>query len=117
MAYKDKEKQREYEKRRWLRTKDDPSKLAKQRDCQRKARQGIKNLVLAWKERGCLYCGEKEPVVLQAHHRDPSLKESSINRLIADRAGKMVVQAELDKCDCLCANCHLKLHAGLITVG
>jgi hypothetical protein len=114
MPYADKEKARAQARKRWHAQKNDPVALEAQRQRQRKARQATKDEVLEWKKQGCLHCGNKEPVVLAAHHRDPDQKTNTINRLIANRAGKETIRRELAKCDCVCANCHLMVHAGLI---
>ena len=64
----------------------------------------------------CIRCGyNKCPGVLSFHHRDPNLKEfwmgslseriNSIDEL-ADR-----IKNEIDKCDILCANCHVMEHS------
>jgi len=56
----------------------------------------------------CMRCGEKDPMCLDFHHRDPKLKVDSVATMSG--RSREVVQAELDKCDILCANCHVKLH-------
>lgn len=63
-------------------------------------------------ERGCMDCGEMNPVVLELDHRDPSTKD----RRYVNRFGRTAVPwrslswehlyAELAKCDVVCANCH-----------
>ena len=62
-------------------------------------------------EQGCMRCGEKNPIVLQFHHRNPSEKELTSYRLITSSLEK--VEAEIAKCDVLCANCHLIIHEEL----
>lgn len=60
------------------------------------------------KERGCKYCPEKEVCCLQFHHlRD---KDKSISRLIANLASLERIDAEIQKCEVVCANCHFKIH-------
>ena len=61
---------------------------------------------------GCPFCGEKEPVALDFHHRDPDVKDGSVRRQTSLKR----VQAEAAKCVVLCANCHRKVHAGLLQV-
>jgi hypothetical protein len=57
----------------------------------------------------CQKCGENHPAVLDFHHRDAAQKEGEIAVLV--RSGSMKrLEAELAKCDVLCANCHRKLH-------
>ena len=70
-----------------------------------------KSFVLNKKAAGCMKCGEKDPACLDFHHRDPSTKISGgVNRLAQHgRKSLLVVEAEIEKCDVLCANCHRKL--------
>lgn len=62
----------------------------------------------------CIVCGEKEPVALDWHHLDPNTKTFTIGPHF-NRA-KSLILAEIQKCVCLCANCHRKVHAGLINL-
>lgn len=58
----------------------------------------------------CQSCGyDKYYGALEFHHRDPTKKEFSWNKMRLVSAKKL--QAELDKCDLLCANCHREVHA------
>src|SRR5208282_2376241 len=55
----------------------------------------------------CQKCGySRSTRALSFHHRDRSLKAFSINRAMSLSWEK--VKAELDKCDMLCANCHME---------
>ncbi len=59
----------------------------------------------------CKYCGENHPVVLQFHHRDPKEKEFDVSQFVYhQKEGLVRLEAEIAKCDILCANCHLKHH-------
>ena len=60
----------------------------------------------------CVLCGEKEPVSLDFHHLDPKAKDGAVAR----QPSIARVLAEIAKCVVLCANCHRKVHAGLLTV-
>ncbi len=60
---------------------------------------------------GCKECGESHPACLQFHHRDSSIKEDSVSRMVTTGASLLRVREEIAKCDVLCANCHFKLHA------
>jgi hypothetical protein len=62
---------------------------------------------------GCLWCGEKEPCCLEFHHRDSADKDLEVSRLVS-RGNRAKLFAEIAKCDVLCANCHKKLHAGVL---
>ena len=54
----------------------------------------------------CISCGESNPVVLEFHHR--SGKDKAVSELVAGGYSIATIQAEIDKCDVLCANCHRK---------
>lgn len=68
-------------------------------------------------EIGCR-CGERDPIVLQFHHRNPEEKHPrlSAQRQDGNRKRRKSLQclfwedlfSEIQKCDVLCANCHLK---------
>jgi transposase-like protein len=59
----------------------------------------------------CKYCGENHPAVLQFHHRDPKEKEFDVSQFVyRQKGGPARLEAEIAKCDILCANCHLKHH-------
>jgi hypothetical protein len=62
----------------------------------------------------CLFCGEKEPVALAFHHRDPTEKDFNISTFRTASLEK--VQKEIDKCVVICHNCHAKVHAGILTL-
>jgi len=53
----------------------------------------------------CIDCGESDVVVLEFDHRDPGTKLENVARLI--HTGTLAaVQAEIEKCDVRCGNCH-----------
>ncbi len=62
----------------------------------------------------CCVCGETETACLDLHHVDPSMKAFSFGGKQAKGKSWASVRAEIAKCACLCANCHRKVHAGLI---
>ena len=55
----------------------------------------------------CQNCGESDPVVLEFHHRGG--KDKAVSEMVAGGYPIHTIQAEIDKCDVLCANCHRKL--------
>ena len=61
---------------------------------------------------GCSFCQENEPLIIDFHHIDPKLKSFNVS----DFRGKTIeeVVQEINKCACLCANCHRRIHLGLI---
>ena len=56
----------------------------------------------------CVDCGEKDPRCLQFDHRDRTLKEFNVSKMIRDGYGIDRMLAEIVKCDVRCANCHAK---------
>ena len=63
---------------------------------------------------GCRVCGESEPIALDLHHLDPSTKEGNPANLYGNSF--KTIKREIRKCVVLCANCHRKVHAGIITL-
>ena len=56
--------------------------------------------------RGCRMCGYKaHPVALELNHIDPLSKTMQIARSLASCSMERL-EAELEKCEVLCANCH-----------
>lgn len=60
-------------------------------------------------EQSCERCGESDNACLDWHHLDPSQKEHEVAFLLCNRSKKAILE-EIDKCICLCSNCHRKLH-------
>ena len=58
----------------------------------------------------CCVCGESEPECLDFHHIDENEKDTILSSINRESIGRM--KKELNKCACLCANCHRKHHAG-----
>jgi hypothetical protein len=54
----------------------------------------------------CVDCGEADPVVLDFDHVDPARKRQTIYRLVHQAYSWRSIQAEIDKCEIRCANCH-----------
>jgi len=94
------------------------SRKAKQSHYQEVAksrRQKNVDLMREWKEdRGCKACGESFGPCLELHHLDPNKKEGDPSSFTYASFEKFLNEAE--KCVVLCANCHRKVHAGLIGV-
>ena len=56
----------------------------------------------------CAKCGDTRTYVLDFHHKNPSEKEFTIGKV---KKGSLdIIQKEIDKCICLCANCHRDFH-------
>ena len=81
-------------------------------------RKKIKRLVDEYKSTlSCVVCGENHPAVLQFHHLDPKEKDFDICYATHSGVGFEKIQAEIDKCVVLCANCHFKEHYSLKNFG
>lgn len=74
----------------------------------RAARQKLSQRVNAIKlERGCADCGYRgHPVALDFDHVDPATKEATVSQLVKAAAAWARVEAEMAKCEVVCANCH-----------
>ena len=109
MPYKDREKQKQYQRDHYRKNKDSYIKRHTQRRQDRKAwflgvTKGI----------SCRLCGELERCCLSFHHLDPSQKDQSVSKLLNDFRSKKRILEEVKKCVVLCENCHRKVHAGVI---
>lgn len=63
----------------------------------------------------CAICGETDYVCLEFHHLDQTTKEFNIG-YVADIISWQRIENEINKCVCLCSNCHKKVHAGHINL-
>ncbi len=78
-------------------------------------RQGNVMLLTEYKKTlKCVWCGENEPACLEFHHTDPTEKDFTIGKSMS--LSWEAIKREIDKCVCVCANCHRKLHAGVLTL-
>jgi len=57
-------------------------------------------------EHPCVDCGETDLLVLEFDHSDPAAKRSTIYRLVQQGYGWATIQAEIERCQVRCANCH-----------
>jgi len=57
----------------------------------------------------CEICGERDPIVLEFHHVGE--KDMTITRMVSGGWSIKRIQAELDKCQVLCASCHRRVTA------
>src|SRR6185369_6681821 len=62
------------------------------------------------KDKSCLDCGNKDTVVLHFHHRDPKNKFSEVSTMSHRGYSLENIVKEINKCDVLCSNCHIKRH-------
>ena len=79
----------------------------------KKAREARRQWYLALlNERFCEICGENDPITLDWHHKDPNVKEANVSNMYKSY-GRQAILDEIAKCQCLCANCHRKVHRDL----
>jgi predicted HNH restriction endonuclease len=78
-----------------------------------KRRLKVRQMAIDYKGGKCEICGYNKCVqALDFHHLDKSQKSFGISAKGYTRSWK-TVQAELDKCILLCANCHREVHIGI----
>lgn len=81
-----------------------------------KRRKKMKEDSIIYKGGKCCICGYNKCVgALEFHHLNPFEKDFSISSSGVTRSWKKI-KMELDKCICVCANCHREIHAGLINI-
>lgn len=94
-----KEYDRKYQRKRWESGKKKAEIAARQQ----------RNREYIWKhlsESPCVDCGEDDIVVLQFDHlRD---KKYNVSEMVAQVASLDLIQEEIDKCEVVCTNCHLR---------
>jgi len=54
----------------------------------------------------CVDCGEKDPIVLEFDHVNPSTKTQNISRMVIEGYSWKSIEKEIKKCQILCSNCH-----------
>lgn len=105
MPTKDKEKQRAYQQQHYRKNK---GYYANKRSVRKRLLvEKFNSLKQTW---CCAICHEDDEVTFDLHHYDPSEKESLITRLVQMGTSWKKIVAEIEKCVCLCANCHRKVH-------
>ena len=61
-------------------------------------------------KKGCKYCSENDPIVLDFHHPDPTKKQDNPSTLIGNRQWSVErLIREMKKWEVVCANCHRKI--------
>jgi hypothetical protein len=104
MATKDKQKLSENSKRYYRKNK---WKYAEYRDQRRKE---LREVVEEYKQQHPCACGEDNLACLVFHHRNANEKELEIAVAVNRQWSNKRLFAEIEKCEVMCANCHLKLH-------
>ena len=79
-----------------------------------KRRRRVKEMAIDRLGGKCQVCGYNRcPKALDFHHKDESTKKFGISDQGYSRSWK-AIEAEVDKCYLLCANCHREVHAGVM---
>ena len=91
-----------------------PGTMQKYKDrAKKRAHSNAKLLVELKQKLMCLICGEDESCCLDFHHLDPSMKSGSVSEMIGRQSWLKIIK-EIEKCICICSNCHRKIHANVI---
>lgn len=102
---KNKDRMREYRRRWYAKNKEH----AKTKVSERRLR--LKTWFKEYKSNlKCNGCTESHISCLVFHHKDPSVKEMTINEAMRNGWSKKRTLEEIGKCEVLCANCHCKHH-------
>lgn len=106
MPYKDPEQKRTYE--RAYREANKAVLHSRVVACNRKARHERYAKIQGVKEgQPCADCGRDFPYyVMDFDHHDPSTKVADVSQLVKKMVSWPKVEAEIAKCDLVCANCH-----------
>lgn len=79
-------------------------------------RKSQKIKAVEYKGGKCFLCGYSKCIeALHFHHLDPTQKDFGISKTGQTYVWEKLKQ-ELDKCVCLCANCHAEVHANKIEI-
>ena len=100
---------KEYKRQYYLKNK----KLCRQKADDRKEK--IKEWYIDYKSKQkCEICFESCPACLDFHHINDEEKEICVAQAVARNWSISNIKKEIDKCVVVCANCHRKIHAGII---
>jgi len=106
MPYKDKDKQKEFQRQHYK----DNKQVYKERCRKRRRDQKEWFFENVLKDLKCDRCVETHPWCLEFHHLDPTTKIATVSSLVRGLRSRQIILDEVSKCICLCANCHRKLH-------
>lgn len=80
-------------------------------DAIRRDRHRLKRDLVAHGGGKCIHCGYDKTIhALQFDHREPTLKQYDMARLVEGRKRTLAFE-EVKKCDLVCANCHQEIEA------
>lgn len=113
MPYTDRQKQIEY-KHKWNREHYKKHKRVEKHRIFKRRDEIVKWFNTLKARLHCFYCYERETVCLDFHHVDHKQKDFSLGMIRNGGYGKERILKEVKKCVVVCANCHRKVHAGLL---
>ena len=67
-----------------------------------------KKMIINESKTPCVKCGESRVHILDWHHINPSQKSFDLSK--EQEHGIVAIKAEIEKCVCLCRNCHADFH-------
>lgn len=110
LPYKDKEKQRRYQKayRKKYYVENRDKEIERNQNNKQKKREWFSKYKSTLE---CELCSENNPVCLDFHHPDRDLKNNDISKMVHDNYSIEKILIEIKKCQVLCANCHRKIEA------
>lgn len=111
MPYKSLKKQKEVQKRYYKENK--AVYINRNQERRKKRKEWFEEIT---KNDKCLFCNEKEKCCLDYHHVNPQEKDDEVKKMLNEFRSKKKVLKELEKCICVCANCHRKIHAGILII-
>ena len=77
-----------------------------------KRRRKLKQTLVEYKGGKCEKCGYDKCIdALEFHHIDPTQKDKNFGNIKIRKWEDQ--KKELDKCICVCANCHIEIHSEL----
>jgi hypothetical protein len=65
------------------------------------------------KNLSCFNCEEQNPACLDFHHKDHNTKDNFVGQMVSSALSESKILSEIEKCDVLCANCHIKHHSNI----
>ena len=117
MPYKDKEKQKEAQ-RLWVQKQSSEFKKIKYEREYANKKLAVQKLNQLKIERGCCeICGDYHPpCCFDFHHIDGGDKKREVSYLAGKGYKWETILTEIKKCIMICAPCHRKIHAGILTL-
>lgn len=112
MPYQDPEKQKAAQRRSYQRNKETIAVRQREQRVEinkrlKESRAALREWIISIKAMTpCTDCGLNYPYYVMDFDHVRGLKLANISKLMAQVYSRAVIQAEIDKCDVVCANCH-----------